>query len=178
MLRTYHKEFLGFHNRCDEMLLRAHPTVEFGAGQHEWIDFPSYALLNARQQRGDSAQSDLADDHEVNVAVCLVGAGGHGSENESTADTLAIQGFLQDTGQTGCLENDLPYVREQGVPFVGGVDYAVAILAARDQVQFDQFLDILAHRSDSESGLPLEFPKVRLPSAEPEKNPEDLGSHT
>jgi hypothetical protein len=79
--------------------------------------------------------------------------------------------------QAGGLQDQLAYIRVQGVLGVGPVVKAVAVSAGRHQIQLHQFLQVLLDGAQGKACLPPDLPHVQFFFVQAEKLAKDFRSH-
>jgi hypothetical protein len=152
------------------MIARLLSFLEFIQAERMRIDFATHPLINTTQPANDFPQTDIADDHQIDIAAGTLIFSGDGPEHEGNLHLLPIEGTSQNLHKTCGFQDDVANVIEKGMFIIGPVVKAIALSTSCDEIHLREIFQFLMHRTEGQSGLALDFPYVKLFIRNPEKD--------
>src|SRR5450759_4391579 len=140
------------------MILPPFPLDEFLLRKNMGVDLPADFSGDIHQQTRQLSQSDITDDHEIDVAIGVFLLSGERTKYEGYLDAFFIaQGILDHIRQAARLEDEFT---DRSVKRVGGicpVINTIPVLHPGDNIETMEFLEFRLHSADGKTGSSLNF---------------------
>ena len=149
----------------------------FAFRHHVRVDLTADFFGNTSEQLRQPSQSQIANDHEVDVTVGKGFAFSHRTEHESESQVCSRKRLLKHFNQAGGLLNETVNLDVEGVVFIGSIVDAVAITSSLDQIELAQLPELLPDRGLIELRPASDLTNMEFHFVNAKEKPKDRGTH-
>ena len=126
------------------MIAGLYPSSELLRTHYMRVDLPPESGGYAGKELAELAETGLAEDHKINIALRLVGTVGHRAKDKGQSYASPVECFAQNVRQTAGLEDNVPYFGIEGMLRVRPVIEPISIFSVFDYATSNQPLEFLA----------------------------------